>query len=966
MTALAKLLLIDAHALIHRAYHAIPPTLTSVHGEPTNATYGFASTLLKVFADEHPDYVVAAFDVGAPTRIQKFADYKATRPELADDLAPQIARARQVCHAFGIPTFGVQGYEADDLIGTLATQAESGGLETVIVTGDTDTFQLIDSHTRVLTFSRQFGETILYDHHRVKDRYGLEPKQLIDLKALRGDASDNVPGVPGVGDKTATKLLQTFGSVEGIYQNLEQLDSKTRDKLAGHAKQVELSKELVTIDCDAPVQLDLDLARFGEFAREPLQGLFRELGFRSLLGRVEEVFGAAPGATGEALPAEDLTAVKANYATVDTEAKVQALLRTIRRKKAFVVDVETTDLNAMLADLVGLAIGVGNGEAYYIPLGHVEPPAPLPEPALKQKGKSAKKAKEAQATFFEGGQDGAGPAPEPLLSPAAAPGQLDRKAVMAALGPLLADPKIEKYAHNAKYDMLVLEQHGAPLRPMSFDTLTAAHLVEPTGQALGLKSLAWSKFGIQMTEIEGLIGKGKNQLSMSQVPIVQVTSYAGADADYTYRLVDLYREQLKERGLEKIFYEVEMPLVPVLVAMEKAGVLLDLAALRELSTVLGDKMSALEAEIFSQCGGAFNLASPAQLSEALFTRLKLSPAGLARTRTGQISTAADVLDTLRDKHPVIGLILEHRELSKLKGTYVDALPQLVNPKTGRVHTSYNQTGAVTGRLSSSNPNLQNIPVRSDLGRLVRRAFIAAPGHVLVSADYSQVELRILAHITQDENLLEAFGRGEDIHKATASLLFDVPVDQVTPRMRDLGKRINFGVVYGISDWGIATRTDLSVEDSRKLIASYFQKYPRVQEYVERTKREAREKGYVQTILGRYRYFPELASGARVNIAVRNASEREAINMPIQGSAADIIKIAMVQLDEALGKHKLEARLILQVHDELVLETPEGQVDEVARLTCDVMENAYPLATRLKTDVKVGRNWDQMTEHKAGH
>jgi DNA polymerase-1 len=940
----SKLILIDSHALIHRSYHAIKTPLTSPTGEPTGATYGFANSLLKVFREEKPDYVIAAFDVGTPARVQKLEQYKANRPELASDLRVQLKRSREVCEALGIPTFGIEGLEADDLIATLAAQANKKKTEVIIFTGDTDTLQLVNEHTRVLLFEpRVGGQTVLYDTDKVKERYALEPKQLIDFKALRGDSSDNVPGVPGVGDKTATKLLQDYDTVEGIYKGLKKVEGKLRDKLAEAQAQVELSKELVTLQKDAPIKLDFDAARFGEFDRERAVTLFRELGFRSLLARVDELLGREPSETdGSSQPNAD------KYATVDSEEKLEALATKLRRGAPFAVDVETTSLDAMTALLVGIAIGVGDGEAYYIPLEHVEGGNKIDDSAKKTpKGKTAK---EAQASLFES-------APVEPVTPTRAVNQLDRAHVIKVLGPIFADAAIPKYAHNGKYDTLVLAQHDLPLNNLAFDSLLAAHLVELPGQGVGLKDLAWRKFNVQMTEIEGLIGKGKNQITIDQAPVEKVSRYACADGDFTFRLAELYHPQIDERNLHKLFYEIEMPLVPVLVDMERAGVLLDRKALGELSVVLAERMSALEKEIYKAVGAPFNLASPAQLSDALFNKLKLSSQGLGRTSTGQISTAAGVLESLSDQNPVIPLILEHRVLAKLKGTYVDALPVLVNPKTGRVHTTYNQIGAVTGRLSSNDPNLQNIPVRTEEGRLVRRAFIAAPGHALVSADYSQVELRIAAHISQDPNLLEAFAKDEDIHAATASLLFNVPLEQVTPEMRARGKTINFGVIYGISDWGVTARTDLSRDDSRQLIANYFSKYAKVKEYLDETKRLAREQGYVETIFGRRRYFPELKGGGGINPALRNRAEREAINHPIQGSAADIIKLAMVNLHREL--QRFQTRMLLQVHDELVFEAPENEVDKIAPVVRDVMENSYKMDVRLKTDIKVGPNWDRM-------
>jgi DNA polymerase-1 len=507
--------------------------------------------------------------------------------------------------------------------------------------------------------------------------------------------------------------------------------------------------------------------------------------------------------------------------------------------------------------------------------------------------------------------------------------------------------------------MTVLAEAGAELRGLAFDSMIAAHLVEPGGQSIGLKSLVFQKFGVEMTEIAALIGKGKKQISMAQVDVAQVSRYACADADYTYRLIEYYQPQLAEYGVEKLFREVEMPLVPVLMEMERTGVLLDLDALAQFSRNLAARLQELEKQIQSMVGAPINIASPQQLGDALFHRLKLPTAGLPKTKMGQISTAADVLESLRAAHPVIVLILEHRELSKLKGTYVDALPALVHPRTGRVHTDYNQTGTVTGRVSSSNPNLQNIPIRTDLGRQVRRAFIAPRGSKLISADYSQVELRILAHVAHDHGLLEAFARGEDIHAATAGRLYKVPLEQVTPAMRQHGKTMNFGIAYGITDYDIAARSEMSQAEARQLIDSYFTQFAQVKEYIENTKREARERGYVQTLLGRRRYFPELSGKTRVNPAIKNAAEREAINMPIQGSAADIIKLAMLRRHREFHARALKSRMTLQVHDELVFECPDDELRVVAPLVREVMENAYPLESKLRVDVAVGQNWDEM-------
>ncbi len=930
-----KLVLLDSHGLIHRAYHAIQH-LTSPTGEPTNATYGFTSTILKVLADEKPELIAAAFDVGPSFRNELYAEYKGTRPELADDLRPQLQRSREVVEALGIPAFGLKRYEADDLLGTLAQQASArGDIETLIVTGDTDTLQLVSPRVRVLMFSPQSGGMMLYDEAAVKARYALEPRQLIDFKALKGDPSDNIPGVNGIGEKTATKLIQTYGTIENVYAHLDEIEPRWRDKLRAGTAQAQQGKQLVTIVTDAPIQLDVAKCRVTEFNRERAVALFRELGFRTLIDRLpgekpaqSDLISVESASSDQVIPSDE------KYTLVDTDAALDALVARLKSAKAFVVDVETTDTDSMRAELVGLAIGVGGDEAYYVPVVSIQ--------------KSVVSDKTKQLGFDT--------SPSPL---ATRHSPLDRDHVLSKLKLVFEDSSIAKYAHNAKYDLTVLAEAGVETRGLQFDSMIAAHLIEPSGQSVGLKSLVFTKFGVTMTEIEALIGKGKNQITMAQVDVTQVSRYACADADYTYQLVELYKPELEKQGFVKLFDEVEMPLVPVLMEMERTGVLLDLEFLQKMSGDLARRLQELEVQIQAQVGAPLNIASPQQLADALFNKLKLSTAGLPKTKTGQISTAADVLQSLRGAHPVIPLILEHRELSKLKGTYVDALPALVLPRTGRVHTDYNQTGTVTGRVSSSNPNLQNIPIRTELGRQVRRAFIAPHGSKLISADYSQVELRILAHITRDPGLLDAFARGEDIHAATAARLYNVPLAQVTSDMRRHGKTLNFGIAYGITDYGVAARTELSQAEARQLIDNYFAQFAGVKKYIEDTKREASERGYVQTLLGRRRLFPELRAGARINPAIRNSAEREAINMPIQGSAADILKLAMIRLHRELHARTLRSRMTLQVHDELVLECPDDEVRVVAPLVREIMENAYPLESKLKVDVGVGQNWDEM-------
>jgi len=853
-----------------------------------------------------------AFDVGKTFRHEEYESYKANRPKMSEDLASQFGQVKKVISALNIPIFEVEGYEADDVLGTLAKEASEKGLETVIVTGDTDTFQLIGPSVKVLTSRRQFSDTVIYDEEGIKERYGLTPRQLIDLKGLKGDPSDNISGVPGIGDKTAAQLLQEFGTIEGVYAHFDEIKgARIRKALADKKEQALFNKKLVTIVTDVPVDLDLSACRFSDYDRDRVMALFRELEFSSLIGRLPESRGQPRQI---AMFEKEVQGTRykerglGDYRAVVTEEELRELVARLSQASAFALDVEATDRDAMVADLVGIAVAWEPEKAYYIPVGHA-----------------------------------AGRQPP-----------LDK--VLGKLKPMLEDASIAKYAHNAKYDLTILARYGVAVKGLTFDTMVAAYLLDPSGRTLGLKKLAWSKLGVEMTPIADLIGTGKKEISIAQVSIPTVAQYAGADVDMTYRLVGLLEPELREKELWDLFSEVEMPLIPVLMDMEVTGVALDVGFLKEMSRDLYQQIVALEGEIYRAAGHEFNINSTQQLGVVLFEELGLPV--IKRTKTGY-STDADVLEELRGAHPIVDLILEYRQLTKLKSTYVDALPLLVNRRTGRVHTSYNQTGTVTGRISSSDPNLQNIPIRTELGREIRRAFVAGEGNLLLSADYSQVELRILAHISQDEGLLAAFRRGEDIHASTAATLFNVPIEEVTPAMRRVAKTTNFGVTYGMSGYGLAQRTDLSQEEANQFIANYFAKYLGVKAYVEGTKRRAREMGYVSTLLGRRRYFPELQKGSKVPGSLRRAAEREAINMPIQGTAADILKLAMICLHKAIHQKGLASRMILQVHDELVLEVPRDEIEEVKPMVKSIMEEAFELDALLKVDVKVGRNWLEM-------
>ncbi|MDW8059255.1 MAG: DNA polymerase I [Thermomicrobium sp.] len=898
----AKLVLVDGHGLAYRAYHALPATLATSTGEPTHVVFGFASMLLEVLGDFEPDYVIVCFDSGKSFRQELFEQYKAHRPETPDDLKHQLDRIRQLLDALGIPIVAREGYEADDLIGTLARQAGEQGLDVLIVTGDTDLLQLVDEHVRAILPGRQrFGEYRVYDRAAVVERYGFPPERLPDYKALVGDPSDNIPGVPGIGEKTATRLLQRFGSLDELLERLDEVEPpRIREALRAARETVLASLRLATIVRDAPVQLDLERARFGEFDRERVLALFRELEFRSLVPRLPQ----------PRRPVVRDQRTESQRHTVLTEAELRRLVEDLRQCRAFALDVETTALHPMYAELVGLAIATAPDRSYYVPLGHTT------------------------------GDD-----------------QLTVEQVERAIGSFLRSETPLHYAHNGKYDALVLERAGFPRPRIDFDTMIAAYLLGEN--AVGLKELAFTKLGWEMQEITELIGRGKKQLTMDRAEIARVTQYACADVEATYRLVDVLRPQLESQNQLRLFTEIEVPLIDVLIDMEKAGIAIDVPYLRDLAKELERQLEQLERRIYELAGHPFNINSPQQLSTVLFDELRL-PRG-KRTKTGY-SVAQEVLETLRDTHPIVDAILEYRQLAKLKSTYVDALPEQVHPQTGRVHTIFHQTVAATGRLSSSDPNLQNIPVRGELGRAVRRAFIAdnRPGYriadepiLLLSADYSQIELRLMAHFSRDPALLRAFAEGKDIHAATASEVFGVPLEAVTPEMRRIAKTVNFGIMYGMQAYGLARDTGMSRQEAQRFIEAYFQRFPGVARYLEETKRRAAELGYVETLFGRRRYLPEITSS---NPARRQAAERMAVNMPLQGTAADIMKLAMIRIHRALQERGFTSRMLLQVHDELVFEVPESELQSVSELVVSLMSSVVELAVPLEVDAKAGPNW----------
>jgi DNA polymerase-1 len=778
-------------------------------------------------------------------------------------------------------------------------------METIIVTGDNDMLQAVLPRVKALAPRRTFTDTVLYDEQAVEQKYGIKPEQLPDLKALVGDVSDNIPGVPGVGEKTAAKLLQQYGSLQGIYDHIQEITpSKLQNTLREYRTQAFQSKELATIVRDVPVKLDLESCQVSHYDRDEVARLFQELEFNHLLPRLPQVQGERHPSVGVGLVPAGPSAAKSRI--VNTETVLEQFMGELETAQNLAIEVEATGEKAVMADLVGIAISPARGKAFYIPLGHR---------GLNQ------------------------------------PPQLPLTQVTARLKPILENASVNKIAYNGKQVMAVLAGHGVKLENLNFEVMIAAYLLGEKN--LGLKALAFNKLGVEITTPAELTGTGRKQSSLSLLEIDRVADYACANVNIVWSLKERLETELRQRGLWQLFSEVEMALIPVLVAMERHGILLDTDLLREMSLELGKQLLRLEKEIYSSVGHQFNINSPQQLGKVLFGELRLPQS--RKTKTGY-STEASVMEALRGVHPVIEFILEYRQLSKLKSTYVDALPALINRKTGRVHTTFNQTGTATGRLSSSDPNLQNIPVRGELGNKIRKAIIAPPGAYLLSADYSQIDLRVLAHLSQDPGLIAAFAQDEDIHASTASKLFGVPRDGVTPEMRRNAKTVNFGVIYGMSDYGLEQATNLTREEAAQFISLYFEKYPKVKEYLEATKEQARKLGYVQTVLGRRRFLPEINSSNRM---VREAAERMAINAPVQGSSADIIKIAMINLHREMERRNLKSKMLLQIHDELLFEVPEEEVGEMKSLVSELMPKAVELRVPLKIDIKLGRNWGEM-------
>jgi DNA polymerase-1 len=894
-----RIILVDSNSLIYRGYFAIPP-LTTTKGELSNATFGFASILLKAIEEIKPQHIAAAFDLPGKTfRHERDATYKATRKPMPDELRPQFERCKELLGKMGVPIYALPGFEADDVIGALAKQAEAAGLETIIVSGDLDTLQLVTPNTKLFTTRMGFQNTVVYDEAQIDQRFGLRPDQMVDFKALKGDTTDNIPGVPGVGEKTAAKLIAESGSIEGVYADLTRFTPKLRENLAAHKDQVFRSREMATIVTDLPVTLDVAATRFRDYDRAGVLELFRELEFRSLIPRL-------PPADGNLAPARAQVARPGQLALgLDPAPAVASSVST-----TVVGGEDTAGVAARLRAAPSIAVHAD------VDVGR--------HPLLLGLGLAA-----GEDAWYVSTTTG----------------------VPAPIAALLADETVAKVVHDAKTARRALRRANAELRGVTMDTMLASYLVNASRRYHTLEDLSAERLKLEVPVLPVPDRKDPHRIATPEERIAR----AGAGAVAAARLGALFDEDLDRLGMRKLFAEVEMPLVDVLVEMEEAGIAVDLPYLQSLGQEFAREVARIEREAYEAVGHEFPINSPKQLGALLFEELKL-PRG-RRTATGY-STDATVLEELRSAHPVVEKILEYREIEKLRSTYAEGLGPLVDPDTRRLHTTFDQAVAATGRLSSKNPNLQNIPIRTPLGRRIRRAFVAGGSDlVLLAADYSQIELRVLAHMSGDPALTEAFREGADVHRRTAAAGFNVAEDQVTREQRDVAKMLNFGIVYGMSDFGLAWRMGMAREEAQRFIDEYFKRYAQVRRYVIETKAFCIEQGYVETLLGRRRYIADMTSS---NYAIRGAAERMAINMPIQGTAADIMKIAMRRVYDRFAETESPARVMLQVHDELVVELPRDAVDATARILRDEMSAAYALDVPLIVDVRVGTNWDEMT------
>ncbi len=899
-----KLYLIDGSALAYRSYFAfIKAPLINSHGENTSALFGFANALRSLLKNQSPEYLMVAFDTGAKTfRHKMYAEYKATREKMPDEMRSQIPKILHLLDNFRIKVIQQDGVEADDVLGSIAHQATSEGFKTYIVTADKDFMQLVNDDVLIYDIKSISSDPNVIDAEKVKEKFGVYPEKVIDILGLMGDSSDNIPGVPQVGPKTATKLINQFGSIENIYKNIDDVKpDKIRGKLITNEQKAFLSQKLATIKTDITFDFTIEDLSYDGPDNQKLAAFYQEQEFTNFLKDFN-------------IPGKD---ENVEYHCINTWDDFLGFLKKLKQQSSFAIDTETDNIDALSANLVGISFSFKKKEAFYIP--------------------AETKNEEIQGDLFQESSD-----------------SIFTK-ILAELKPILEDEKIKKCGHNIKYDTKVFHNYGINLKGITFDSMIASYLLRPTTRHHNLDATSIFYLNYKKIPTSDLIGKGKNQITMDKVPVEKLTDYACEDADIAFRLNNLLTKFLNNAGLIELFEKVEMPLSVVLTNMEETGIKIDTVLLEQMSIELEEKLRELEKKIFDSADETFNINSPQQLGAILFEKMKLHEILGIKTKRTKIGykTDMDVLESLSSL-PFPKLIIEYRQLAKLKSTYTDALPKLINPKTGRLHTSFNQTITATGRLSSSSPNLQNIPIRSEMGKKIRKAFIASsPNTVLLSADYSQIELRILAHLSKDKTLIESFVADEDIHSKTASLIFDIPIDKVPPELRGKAKAINFGIIYGMGQAKLARETGISQKEAKEFIDSYFQKYPGIKNFIETTIEYARTHGFVKTLLNRKRGIPDIHSS---NSRIRSNAEHIAVNTPIQGTCADMIKLAMIDIYNKLNKNNLKTKMLLQIHDELLFEVPEKELDQVSDLIKNSMETVLPLDVPTKIKIHTGKNW----------
>ena len=934
-----RLFLLDGMALAYRAYFSfIRQPLLNSKGENTSAIYGFVNALIKILEEEKPEYVAVVFDTKEPTfRHKEYKPYKATREKMPEDMASQLDKLKEVVRAFNVISLELPGYEADDIMGTLAKKAEAAGILTYLVTADKDFMQLISPSVKIFKPGKGGDEWEIVDETGVMQKFGVEPEKVIDVLGLTGDASDNVPGVMGIGEKTAIPLIRQYGSIEKIYEKLDSVTPKgAQEKLRKNRDNAFLSKRLVTIDINTPISATLDDLKTRLHDHQKLIQLLSELEFKSLLRKLSNLSVQVH----EDISFDVIQLEQSSIATDDhvhhlvtTEKELNALVKILSNSSLIVFDTETTSTDALQAEILGLSFAVKEREAWYVP--------------VQLKIQKSKDKNDVGFGLFGSDND---TQPEISIEQLEITDGLPLDVVLKKMSPIFTHPEIKKVGQNIKYDALVLATHGIKVNGIVFDTMVANYVLRPDSQH-NMDDMAKEHLHYKTITFDELVGTGKEKKNLWEVETQKVATYSAEDADITFRLYDSLIEKVKHQNLYSLCEKIEMPLIPVLTSMEFAGVTLDTKFLSHLSKELERMLDNLTKDIYFDAGEKFNINSTQQLGKILFEKLHLPT--VRKTKTGY-STDVAVLEELKHQHPIIEKLLEQRTFQKLKSTYVDALPSLINPKTGRLHTSFNQTVAATGRLSSSDPNLQNIPIRSEIGRSIRAAFIAGkPDWLIISADYSQIELRVMAHISGDEGLKEAFNNHEDIHATTAAKIFGVNLSEVTRDMRRKAKEVNFGIMYGIAAYGLANRLDITQTEAKDIIAKYFERFPKVKQYINDTISSAQMSGYVTTLLGRRRFIPEINSK---NHSIRGNAERQAINMPIQGTAADMIKLAMINIHKAIQDSKCKIQMLLQVHDELVFESPASEIEEGKKLIVEGMRNALQLSVPIDVEIKAGKNW----------